>query len=95
MNPTFEMMTTKLQLLVSFQVSSEQKVFWLKQWNQSPVLREVQKFPNVGVSNAIFDKWLHKVTFWYQVPVIEPILIEHFFQFNCFIMSISMDFDAQ
>jgi hypothetical protein len=76
-------------------MSSEQKVFWFKQWNQPPVLKEVQKFPKVGVLNAIFEKWLHKVTFWYQVHVIEPLLIEHFFQFNCFVMSISMDFNVQ
>jgi len=48
-----------------------------------------------NVLDAIFEKWLHKVTFWYQVPMIEPLSIENFFEFDYFIMSISMDFDAQ
>ncbi len=34
--------------------------------------------------------WLEQIGF-----VIEPLLIEHFFQSNCFVMSISMDFDVQ
>ncbi len=41
MNPNPKMMIEKLQLLVSSQMSNEQKVSWLKQWNQSPVFREV------------------------------------------------------
>jgi hypothetical protein len=95
MNLDPKMMTDKLQFLVSFQVNNEQKVFWFKQWNQSLALKEVQKFPKVGASNAIFEKWLHKATFWYQIPMFEPLSIEHFFEFECFFMSISMDFDVQ
>jgi hypothetical protein len=76
-------------------MKNEHMIFWLKQWNQSPVLKEVQKFPKVGVSNAIFEKWLHKATFWYQVPMIEPFSIKQFFEFECLFLSVSMDFDAQ
>ncbi len=52
-------------------------------------------FNKDNVLDATFEKWLHKVTFWYQVPMIEPLSIENFFESNYFIMSISMDFDAQ
>jgi hypothetical protein len=45
-------------MFVSLNVSSEQKVNWLKQWNQSFVLCELQKFPKVGSSEVTFDKWL-------------------------------------
>jgi hypothetical protein len=76
-------------------VSREQKFFWLKQWNQSSVLREAQKFPKVGMLDAIFEKLFHKATFWYHVLVIEPLSIEPLFKFQCFSMSISMDFDVQ
>ncbi len=31
-------------------------------------MKEVQKFPKVGLSIAIFEKWIHKATFWFQVP---------------------------
>jgi hypothetical protein len=51
MNPDAKMMIEKLQLLVYSQVSNEQKVSWLKEWNQSPILKEVQKFPKVRLLN--------------------------------------------
>ncbi len=75
MNPNPKMMIEKLQLLVSLQVNNEQKVSWLKQWNQSSVLKEAQKFPKVKLSNAIFEKWLHKATFWFQVPYLFILII--------------------
>jgi len=75
MNPDAEMMTEKLQLLMSSQVSNKQKVSLLKQWNQSPILKEVKKFPKVELSNAIFEKWLHKAMFWFQVPYLFILII--------------------
>jgi hypothetical protein len=48
MNFNPKMMTEKLQLLVSSQVSNEQKVFWLKQWNQSFFLGKLKNFPRSG-----------------------------------------------
>jgi hypothetical protein len=45
MNPKPEMFTEKLQMLVLAYVSTYQIFFWLKQWNQSGVLKEAQKFP--------------------------------------------------
>jgi hypothetical protein len=65
MNPNLKMMIEKLQLLLSSQVSNEQKVYWLKQWNQSLVLKEAQNFLKVELWDAIFEKWLHKATFWF------------------------------
>jgi hypothetical protein len=46
MNPKLEMLTEKLQMLISTCVCTNQKRFWLKQRNQFEVLREAQKFPN-------------------------------------------------
>jgi hypothetical protein len=48
-------------------MSKEQKVVWLRQWNEFRVLKGAKKFPKQGFSNIQFDKWLHKATFWYQV----------------------------
>jgi hypothetical protein len=62
-NPNLEMVTNKLQFIFSSQMNSEQKVLWLKQWNQSLVLRQVQKFLETSLLNAIFEKWLHKAIF--------------------------------
>jgi hypothetical protein len=39
------MFTKKLQILVYSCVSLDQKLTWLKQWNESNVLKEVKKFP--------------------------------------------------
>jgi hypothetical protein len=57
------MLTKKLEMLAFALVTNEQKVFWLKLWNQSNVLRETTKFPKHGFSDGTFDKWLHKATF--------------------------------
>jgi hypothetical protein len=57
MNSELEMLTKKLQMLASAQIMNEQKVPWLKLWNQFNVLKEVVKF-------AKHDKWLHKATFY-------------------------------
>jgi len=59
---------------------------------KSPILREVQKFQKVGVLDVIFEKWFHKETFWYQVPVINPFLIV---EYEFFFLFTSLDFDAQ
>jgi hypothetical protein len=45
MNPKPEMFTEKFQMLVLACVSTYQKKFWLKQWNQSRVFKGAQKFP--------------------------------------------------
>jgi hypothetical protein len=57
------MLTKKLEMLAFALVTNEQKVSWLKLWNQSNVLREATKFPKHGFSDGTFDKWLHKATF--------------------------------
>jgi hypothetical protein len=61
------MLIEKLYMLTSTHVANEQKVLWLKLWNQSNVLKETRKFSKHGFSNGTFDKWLYKVTFWSQV----------------------------
>lgn len=48
-------------------MSKEEKVAWLRQWNESGVLREANKFPKHCFLDAQFDKWLYKATFWHQV----------------------------
>jgi hypothetical protein len=63
MNSEPKMFIEKLQMLASTQVSNEQKVSWLKLWNQFGVLKEAMKFPKQGFSDGTFDKWLHKATF--------------------------------
>ncbi len=63
MNLKLETLTKKLHMLASTQIINEQKVSWLKFWNQSSVLKEATKFPKHGFSNGTFDKWLHMVTF--------------------------------
>jgi hypothetical protein len=67
MNLNLKMIIEKLQLLVFSQVSNEHKVYWLKKRNQSPVMKEAQNFPKVKLLDAIFEKWFHKATFWFQV----------------------------
>ncbi len=67
MNSHPKMFTEKLYMLISTHVANEQKVLWLKLWNQSNVLKETRKFSKHGFSNGTFDKWLYKVTFWSQV----------------------------
>jgi hypothetical protein len=59
-----KLFTKKLRMLTSTHVTNEQKVLWLKLWNQSSVLREAIKFPKHGFSNGTFDKWFYKATFW-------------------------------
>jgi hypothetical protein len=65
MNLEPKMFIEKLRMLISTCVNTNRKLFWLKKWNQSRVLREAQKFPKHEFPNATLDKWLHKVTFWH------------------------------
>lgn len=44
------------------------KSFVAHEWNKSSVLKEVKKFPKQGFFDFTFDMWLHKATFWSQVP---------------------------
>ncbi len=67
MNSHPKMFIKKLYMLTSTHVANEQKVLWLKLWNQFNVLKETRKFSKHGFSNGTFDKWLYKVTFWSQV----------------------------
>jgi hypothetical protein len=46
-------------------ISNMKKVSWLIYKNESNVLREVKKIPKQGFSDSMFDKWLHKATFWF------------------------------
>jgi hypothetical protein len=52
----FKKFTEKLHMLTSTHVTNEQKVLWLKLWNQSSVLKEARKIPKHGFSNGTFDK---------------------------------------
>jgi hypothetical protein len=54
-------------MLTSTMVMNEQKISWLKLWNQFDVLKEATKFPKHGFLDGTFDKWLHKANFWSQV----------------------------
>jgi hypothetical protein len=63
------MLTNKLQMLASLTISNEQKVLWLMEWNKSSVLKETKKFSKQRFYNFMFDKWLHKATFWSHVPL--------------------------
>jgi hypothetical protein len=63
MNPEREMFIEKFQILVLTCVTTDHKLFWLKQWNQFGVLRGVQKFPKQGFLVAMFDKWFHRTFF--------------------------------
>jgi hypothetical protein len=51
-------------------VSFEQKLTWLKYWNESDVLQETKIFPMFGLFDVQFDKWLHKATFKHQVNIL-------------------------
>jgi hypothetical protein len=50
------MFIEKLQMLVYSFVSKEEKVVWLKQWNEYGVRRGPKKFPKQGFSNVQFNK---------------------------------------
>ncbi len=65
MNSEPKMFTKKLHMLTSTHVTNEQKVSWLKLWNQSGVLKEGVKFPKHRFLDGTFDKWLHKATLWF------------------------------
>jgi hypothetical protein len=47
MNLEPKMLIEKLEMLASALVTNEQKVFWLKLWNQYDVLKEQQNFQNM------------------------------------------------
>jgi hypothetical protein len=61
-----EMLTKKLQMLVTSCVSNEQKVKWFKQWNQLTFARGPTKFLKQRFLDAICAKWLQKVTFGFR-----------------------------
>ncbi len=54
-------------MLISAFVNNDRQMHQLQQWNQFVVLCQAQKFPSQGFSNATFDQWLHKATFWHRV----------------------------
>jgi len=47
-----EMFIENFQMPMYSSVSKEEKVTWLKQWNESRVLREANKFPKHGFLNT-------------------------------------------
>jgi hypothetical protein len=55
------------QVLAYCCVTPQQKLSWLKWWNESNVLKEANIFPKQGFSNQQFDKWQHKASFEHQV----------------------------
>jgi len=57
------MFMEKLQMLIYHFINGEQKLAWLKQWNEFGVSKEAKKFPKQGFLESQFDKWLHKATF--------------------------------
>ena len=62
-----EMTQEKLYRLCVATVDATQKVQWLKCWNGSSYLRASSGIPSAPFSDATFDTWLHKATFWSQV----------------------------
>ncbi len=64
MNLDPKMFIEKPHMLTFAHVTNEQKVLWLKLWNQFSVLKEARKFQKHEFSDGTFDKWLYKVIFW-------------------------------
>jgi len=68
-------------------VSLRMCISWVEDWLVQVVewvkgFWEAKKFPTLGFSNAQFDKWLHKATFWHQVSI----LIQFFFGYSLFFL---------
>ncbi len=57
------MFMEKLQMLIYCFMNHEQKLAWLKQWNEFGLSKEAKKVPKQGFLESQFDKWLHKATF--------------------------------
>ncbi len=68
------------QMFIYSNVSAEQKLLWLKIWNEFFVLWEVKKFPNLRFFYSQFDKRLHKATFQQLVFYFWMIIFFIFFQ---------------
>jgi hypothetical protein len=76
-------------------VSFEQKLTWLKYWNESDVLQETKIFPMFGLFDVQFDKWLHKATFKHQVNILIQFILWIFpICFNFFYCNIYFLFHA-
>ncbi len=63
MNLEPKMFMKKLQMLTYSCVTPQQKLSWLKTWNESNVLKEAKKFLEQGFLDQQFDKWFHKAIF--------------------------------
>jgi len=57
------MLIKKLQMLTYSYVLVEQKLLWLKMWNEFIVLQEAKNFVKLKFLNSQFNKWLHNATF--------------------------------
>jgi hypothetical protein len=70
-------------MLVYMCVSPEEKIVWLKQWNESNVLQEAKKFLMFDFFDDQFDKWFHKATFWHQVNILIQFILLIFSILTC------------
>lgn len=68
-NLTPEMTTEKLQNLASSSIPSTEKEAILKIWNSSKSDRKIKKFPLAPFNDNVFNTFLHKYVFWYQLKV--------------------------
>ena len=65
-----EMTQEKLWYLSACGMRPETKTKWLERWNQSAALREAVKFPPQKFSDASFQEWLKRATWWDHVCVL-------------------------
>jgi hypothetical protein len=64
-----EMSQEKLWYLSTSVMDPAMKVKWLERWNKPASLREAMKFPKTKFPDHAFPEWLHKTTWWAQVPL--------------------------
>jgi len=63
-----EMSQQKLWYLSTSVMDAAMKVKWLERWNKLASLRKAMRFPKSKFPNHVFLEWLHKATWWVQVP---------------------------
>jgi hypothetical protein len=52
MNLELEMLIEKLQMFAYSCIPTEQKLSWLRMWNDYVVIKEAKKFPKLDFSNS-------------------------------------------
>ena len=64
-----EMTTEKLQLLASSCIPASEKENILQIWNESKEIRLVHRFSIGPFNDNVFNLYLHKHVFWYQLKI--------------------------